>query len=603
MQKCTLVGDGNSVGEVEFEELFDIEELQHLQDQFASALGLASLITRPDGTPITRPSNFTRLCEGIIRNTERGRANCARSDAVIGRFDPSGPVVQPCLSGGLLDAGAAIVVQGRHLANWLIGQVRDETMAESQGVSQGGSQEESRGESQEGAPGEERMRAYAREIEADEEDVVRAYRAVPSMSRERFKQVARLLYTMANQLSQAAYRNARQARLIVEHERFEVALRTSEAKFRTLFESMAEGVALHEIILDESGRSVDYRILDVNPAYERHTGLTVAQVQGRLASEAYGVDEPPYLDLFAQVARTGEPMVFETEFSGLARHFSISVVALEGNLFATVFEDITQRKRTQEALAELNRQLKSKNRELEQVVYVASHDLRSPLVNIDGYGRELEYEISELRGLLEASGRDGDSLPADAVQASLREMVLALGYIRKSTAQMDALLKGLLKLSRSGRAVLAIAALDMDDLMAGVANSFEFQIKGIGARMEIGPLPRCRGDAVQVSQIFSNLLNNALKYRDSARPCVIRVSGDQQGDRCAYCIEDNGIGIDPGHVEKIFEVFHRLDPGRDDGEGLGLSIVKQVLGRLDGEIHVESRPGEGSRFRVTLPGA
>ena len=595
MKKCIVVGDGNGVGEVEFEELFDIQELQSLQDQFASALGLASLITRPDGTPITRPSNFSRLCEGLIRTTERGRANCARSDALIGRFDPDGPVVQPCLSGGLLDAGAAIVVQGRHLASWLIGQVRDEPMGERVAGSLEGSQG--------GERGEERMRAYAREIGADEEDVVQAYRAVPSMSRERFGQVARLLYTMANQLSQVAYHNVRQARLIREHERFEEALRTSEAKFRTLFESMAEGVALHEIVPDEAGRAVDYRILDVNPAYERHTGLTAAQVLGRLASEAYGVDEPPYLDQFAQVTRTGEPMLFETEFSGLARHFSISVVALEGNLFATVFEDITQRKRTQQALDELNRQLQGKNRELEQVVYVASHDLRSPLVNIDGYGRELEYEISELRGLLEAPGGDGAALPADAVQASLREMGEALGYIRKSTAQMDALLKGLLKLSRSGRAVLAIAALDMDDLMAGVVNSLEFRIKELGARVEIGPLPRCRGDAVQVNQVFSNLLNNALKYRDAGRPCVIRISGEQQGGRCVYVVEDNGIGIDPGHVEKIFEVFHRLDPGRDDGEGLGLTIVKQVLGRLDGEIQVASRPGEGSRFLVTLPAA
>lgn len=577
---------GYALGEVAFEDLFDIQELQSLQDQFASALGLASLITRPDGTPITRPSNFTHLCEGIIRNTERGRANCARSDAVIGRLEPGGPVVQPCLSGGLLDAGAAIVVQGRHLASWLIGQVRDE--------------------SQDGGPGEElgeaRMRAYAREIGADEEEVVRAYRAVPSMSRERFDQVARLLHTMANQISQAAYRNVMQARLIREHERFEAALRASEAKFRTLFESMAEGVALHELILDGTGGATDYRILDVNPAFEAHTGLDAAQVRGRLAGEAYGVDEPPYLDRFAQVVKTGEPMSFESEFSGLDRHFSVSAVALEGNLFATVFEDITQRKRTQEALADLNRQLRGKNRELEQVVYVASHDLRSPLVNIDGYGRELEYEIRELHDLLTASVRDGGTLGGDAVEASLREMDAALGYIRKSTAQMDALLKGLLKLSRSGRAVLAIAEVDMDELMAGVVTSLEYQITEIGAQVEIGPLPRCRGDAVQVNQVFSNLLNNALKYRDPARPCAIRISGERQGARCVYTVADNGIGIDPGHVEKIFEVFHRLDPGRSDGEGLGLSIVKQALGRLDGEILVESRPGNGSRFRVSLPG-
>ncbi|PKK89367.1 MAG: hybrid sensor histidine kinase/response regulator [Candidatus Wallbacteria bacterium HGW-Wallbacteria-1] len=111
---------------IQFDELFDLQDIQLIQDEFAAATGVASIITRPDGTPFTKPSNFCRMCIGIIRNTEKGCANCFKSDAMIGRFNPDGPTIQQCLSGGLWDAGAAISVGGRHIANWLIGQVRNE---------------------------------------------------------------------------------------------------------------------------------------------------------------------------------------------------------------------------------------------------------------------------------------------------------------------------------------------------------------------------------------------------------------------------------------------------------------------------------------------
>jgi ligand-binding sensor protein len=112
---------------IAFEDLFNLEEIQRLHDQFAHACGVASIITHPDGTPITKPSNFCRLCEDIIRRTDKGIKNCYYSDSVIGRYNSDGPTVQPCLSGGLWDAGTSIGVGGRHIANWLIGQVRNET--------------------------------------------------------------------------------------------------------------------------------------------------------------------------------------------------------------------------------------------------------------------------------------------------------------------------------------------------------------------------------------------------------------------------------------------------------------------------------------------
>ena len=177
-----------------FEDLFNLKDIQQVQDKFADATGVASIITYPDGRPITRPSRFCRLCNDIIRRTEKGRANCYQSDAAIGRLSSEGPTIQLCMSGGLWDAGAAISVGGKHLANWLIGQVRDDTQTE------------------------DNIREYAREIGADEEAAAAALHEVPVMSRERFEQVAGALFTIADQLSTIAYQNVQQARFISERQ-------------------------------------------------------------------------------------------------------------------------------------------------------------------------------------------------------------------------------------------------------------------------------------------------------------------------------------------------------------------------------------------------
>lgn len=186
-----------NTNDIDFSELINLDDIQKLQDEFSDATGVASVITLTDGTPITRTSNFTRLCEDIIRKTEKGCENCYKSDAVIGTYSAEGPIIQTCLSGGLWDAGAAITVGGRHVANWLIGQVRDENLKEEQLV------------------------AYAQEIGADETEALMAFREVPQMSYWRFEKIARLLYTIANQLSNLAFQNILQARFINEKRRIE----------------------------------------------------------------------------------------------------------------------------------------------------------------------------------------------------------------------------------------------------------------------------------------------------------------------------------------------------------------------------------------------
>ncbi len=187
-------------GEIGFEELFDLNEIQEIQDRFAAATGVASIITKPDGTPITKPSNFRRLCNEIIRGSSKGLENCLKSDSVVGKSFIKGATVMPCLSAGLWDAGASINVGGEHIANWLIGQVRDGTQTE------------------------EKMREYARQIEVDEETFIEEFRKVPVMSKEEFGRIGDALFSLSNQLSTFAYQNIQQARFITERKKFEEEL-------------------------------------------------------------------------------------------------------------------------------------------------------------------------------------------------------------------------------------------------------------------------------------------------------------------------------------------------------------------------------------------
>ena len=145
---------------------------------------------------------------------------------------------------------------------------------------------------------------------------------------------------------------------ITEQRHAAEALRESETKFRTLFEAMTEGVALHEIVYDEQGMAVDYRIISTNPAFEKQTGLKSEQVLGQLASKIYGIDKAPYLERYALVASSGQPDSFETYFPPMNRYFRISVTSTKRGYFVTVFENITERKRSEDALQAAHEQFK-----------------------------------------------------------------------------------------------------------------------------------------------------------------------------------------------------------------------------------------------------
>ncbi len=289
---------------------------------------------------------------------------------------------------------------------------------------------------------------------------------------------------------------------------------------------------------------------------------------------------------------------------------ALFVVLLGTRLFFKIGNPIIEKleaysselEREVELRKDLNIKLQSNNKELERIVYVSSHDLRSPLVNIDGYSRELERSIEEIAGIV-SSDRTPEETVKDIAYLLNSDVYEALHFIRTSAGKMDVLLTGLLKLSRLGRSALSIIPLDMNQLIRKSLDASDYQIKEAGIAIEIGDLPFCMGDRVQVDQLFSNLLDNAINYLDKGRPGKISLKGRVEGNKSIYCVTDNGIGIAPDHIKNIFEIFHRLNPSDSEGEGLGLAIVQQAISKLSGKIIVESELGVGSSFCVILPTA
>jgi PAS domain S-box-containing protein len=206
---------------IKFEDVFNIDDIQRLQDLFADASGVASVITLPDGTPITKPSNFCRLCKDIIRKTEKGLSNCYQSDSMLGRFSPTGAIVWPCLSAGLWDAGASITVGGTHIANWLIGQVRNDTLDE------------------------QKMIQYADEIGVDREEFFKALHEVPIMSLEQFNNVSKMAFAFAKELSEKGYHNLILKNQINERDNAIKLLQENELKYRELVDNSPDAIAIY----------------------------------------------------------------------------------------------------------------------------------------------------------------------------------------------------------------------------------------------------------------------------------------------------------------------------------------------------------------------
>ena len=358
-----------------------------------------------------------------------------------------------------------------------------------------------------------------------------------------------------------------------EREKLLANLSDNEHKFRTLFENLTEGVALHEMIYDENGKAVDYRILDINPSYEKHTGLLHKKAKGLLASVLYGTASPPYFEEFERVARTGEPYTFETYFLPLERHFRIGVVSPKQGTFATVFEDITERRQKQ-------KQLQDKNAELERFTYTVSHDLKSPLITIKGFAGALLHDV--------IAGR------YQRLESDLRR-------IADAADKMGGLLGNLLELSRIGRTMNPPSDVNLVELTQEVVGLLAGTITEHEVEVIIQPdLPMVYGDQRRLAQVLQNLIENAVKFMGNQPNPRIEIGTRKDHEEQVIYVQDNGIGVDPRYHETVFGLFNKLDTGTH-GTGIGLALVHRIVEIHGGRVWVESQgKGFGTTFCFTL---
>ncbi len=248
----------------------------------------------------------------------------------------------------------------------------------------------------------------------------------------------------------------------------------------------------------------------------------------------------------------------------------------------------------------LNEQLKLKNRELEQIIYVTSHDLRSPLVNVQGFVKELVFSLNDIVSIIENES-EGSLIKKELIEIIDEDIPESISYITASVQKMDTLLKGLLELSRLGKAPLNIKLVDMSAEIKFALNSYEFQIKEKHIEINIDTLPSAYCDSIQMNQVLSNLIGNAIKYLDPERPGKIDIFASKEKDFNIYSIKDNGIGVSAEYSKKIFEIFYRINSDRNEGDGLGLSIITKILGRVGGSIWIEDTIDIGAVFSFSLP--
>ncbi len=256
-------------------------------------------------------------------------------------------------------------------------------------------------------------------------------------------------------------------------------------------------------------------------------------------------------------------------------------------------------------------ELTAANEEIQRFAYIVSHDLRSPLVNIMGFTSELEALkktfLERLGAALpdEMSGAEPQPAGPDANAASDQfggEFDEAVSFIKASITKMDRLISAVLKISREGSRALEPERIDLGRLIETVTKAVAHQTQDAGADIEIGELPTIVSDRLALEQIFSNLLDNALKYLRPGERGEIGVTGATNGAKVTIEVSDNGSGISERDQSRIFEMFRRAAGTQDkQGEGMGLAHVRALVRRIGGTISVESTLGKGSTFSVTLP--
>ena len=243
------------------------------------------------------------------------------------------------------------------------------------------------------------------------------------------------------------------------------------------------------------------------------------------------------------------------------------------------------------------------NQEIQRFAYIVTHDLRAPLVNIMGFTKELETSLGLMSAYVLADGSQlSEAEIIEARIAAAEDVPEAIQFIRSSTSKMDRLINAILKISRDGRRTLKPERIDLEAVMTSSIASLQNLIDACDGEVELNlPQNQIVTDRLSLEQIFTNLVDNAIKYRSKDRPLKINVTAARKGRLFEIVVEDNGRGIQPEDRERVFELFRRAGAQDQVGEGIGLAHVRSMARNLGGDISVDSEFGKGSRFILEIP--
>ena len=366
----------------------------------------------------------------------------------------------------------------------------------------------------------------------------------------------------------------------------EQQLRLSEERYRTLFESIDEGVCVIEMLYDNTGQACDFRFLETNPAFAKHTGL--ANAIGRSMRQIAPHHERHWFEIYGRVAASGEPVRFVNEARALGRWFDVYAARIgppEQHRVAVVFNDITERRKGEDALRQMAADLEEANRIKTEFLATLAHELRNPL--------------APLRSGLQFIRR----APEDPAAVTRIHEIM-----ERQLGQLVHLVDDLLDVARITRGQVALKRerVDLGGVLSAAVETSMPLIEAARHHLDLR-LPHeslvVDADATRLTQVVSNLLNNAARY--TPRGGSIVLAAERDGPDAVIAVSDNGIGIDPARLEDVFKMFTQIGEGRRHaagGLGIGLSLVRSLVELHGGSVQASSAgTNAGSVFTVRLP--
>ncbi len=380
---------------------------------------------------------------------------------------------------------------------------------------------------------------------------------------------------------------------ISDRKQAEAALRQSEERYRTLFESIDEGFCVIEMLFDENEVEIDYRFVEVNPAFEKQSGLV--EIVGKTILEVAPTHESFWFKIYGKVVKTGQAIRFEDYASALQRWFDVYAFRIgqpEDRRVAVLFQDISERKQIEQERENLlareqaaREEAQTANRIKDEFLAVLSHELRSPLNPIQGWARLLQ------------TGK-----------LSAERQTEALATIERNARLQTQLIEDLLDISRimQGKLSLTVASVSLPFVISAALETVRLSAEAKSIKIQpIFSLCNAivQGDAGRLQQVVWNLLSNGVKFTSAGGQVEIELS--QVGANAQIQVKDSGKGINPDFLPYVFEHFRQEDGAttrKFGGLGLGLAIVRQIVEMHGGTVKAESQgENQGATFIVQLP--